>query len=530
MPSPRHSETASNQERLAYVRVCGCASLSLAYGFMLADQGLLVAPLEAERLFPDQASLGLGSMAVCCGLAQLVGPAAGKWSDSYRSRFGRRRPCIVMALVGIVCLTGGLRLCSRLRWRIAFMLMFLLQQVSWNVILTVQAGLVPDRVPVDQQSFAGGAMAAFTLTGALGALLIVHQLGGLGLQSHYFIATSLVVLCTVCVCVAANERSSLTNYTPRAGDAGVRGGFWSQVFASYQVDLRRYPEFAKLLFSKTMYCSSVIVKGFLLFFLQDTFRLSDHKEAQALVGRVAIAAETTAALSAGLAMLVLDCLSERKSKATQDAAAKRTESTFGALCLPSTATEDGLELPAVARRLECASEEGCPVTSCATGRLLARRAAVSGAGWMGLLWFGPPLVGLGALHSHRAGVLDDAAITELWMPYMTMGTALWGIGQGVYLAGDQALSYALLPDPEEASRFLGLSSVCACIGAIAGGGLTGTFLWCFGAKSGIADADSDHGPGYEYPGYAAMFMLASLFSFAASVALSFIRIRATTEA
>jgi hypothetical protein len=516
---------ASSQERLSYARVCGCTSLSLAYGFMLADQGLLVAPLEAERLFPGNASLGLGSMAVCCGLAQLVGPAAGKWSDSYRSRFGRRRPCMVMSLLGIVFLTGGLRLCSQLRWRISFMLIFLLQQVSWNMILTVQAGLVPDRVPVDQQGFAGGATAAFTLTGALGALLLVHLLGGLGLQSHYSITIGLAVLCTVAVCAAANERSSLTSFPPRAGDARGAGGFWKQLYASYQVDLRRYPEFAKLLFSKTMYCSSVIVKGFLLFFLQDTFRLGDHEQAQALVGQVAIAAETTAALSAGLAMLVLDCA---KPKSTSDAAAKCTESTFGALCLPTAATEEGVELPAVLRRSECVPEEGCPVTSCATGRLLARRAAVAGAGWMGLLWFGPLLVGLGVLHNRRGG-MEDAALTDLWMPYMVLGTALWGCGQGVYLAGDQALSYALLPDPEEASRFLGLASVCACLGAIAGGSLTGSLLWCFGARSGV-DVDKDHGPGYEYPGYAAMFMLAASLSWAASVALSLIRIRANAEA
>jgi len=525
MPSPRHSEATSSQERLAYVRVCGCTSLSLAYGFMLADQGLLVAPLEAERLFPDQASLGLGSMAVCCGLAQLVGPAAGKWSDSYRSRFGRRRPCMFMALLGIVFLTGGLRLCSRLRWRVSFMLIFLLQQISWNVILTAQAGLVPDRVPAEQQGFAGGAMAAFTLTGALGALLLVHLLGGLGLELHYSITTGLVVLCSVAVFAAANERSSLASHTPRAS----AGGFWSQVYACYQVDLRRYPEFAKLLLSKTMYCSSVIVKGFLLFFLQDTFRLSDHKQAQALVGQVAIAAETTAALSAGLAMLVLDCA---KPRATPDAAAKSNESTFGALALPCAASEEGVELPAVLRKSECIPEEGCPVTSCATGRLLARRAAVSGAGWMGLLWFGPLLVGLGVLRSRRGGVEDDAALTDMWMPYMVLGTALWGCGQGVYLAGDQALSYALLPDPEEASRFLGLASVCACIGAIAGGSLTGGLLWCFGAR-GDVDAPGGgkhHGPGYDYPGYAAMFMLAAGLSCAAGVSLTLIRIRADTEA
>ncbi|CAK0880253.1 unnamed protein product, partial [Prorocentrum cordatum] len=371
------------QEPLAQVRVCGLTSVGLAYGFMLADQGLLVAPLEAERLFPEQASLGLGCLAVCCGLAQLVGPAAGKWSDSYSSVFGRRRPCMVMSLVGIVFLTGGLRVCSELRWRSSFLLVFLLQQVCWNVILTVQAGLVPDQVPVEQQGFAGGATAAFTLTGALGALLLVRLVGGLGLQTHYAIAVALAALCTAAVCATADEEPSLPACPP-ARAASV----WSQVCASYEVDLSRHPDFAKLLLSKTMYCSSVMVKGFLFFFIQDTFRLSDNQRAQALVGQVAIAAETTAALSAGLAMLLLD---RARPRAPLGAAAEAApEATFGALSLPTAA-----------------AKEGCQVPPCAAGRLLARSAAVSCASWMGLLWFGPLLVGLGVLRSRQAGVEAD---------------------------------------------------------------------------------------------------------------------------
>jgi hypothetical protein len=401
-------------------------------------------------------------------------------------------------------------MCSELRWRMMFIATFLLQQFAWNVILTVQAGLVPDRVPVEQQNSAGGATAAFTLTGALGALLLVHLTGGLGLQTHYSIAISLAVLCTLAVCWAADERSSLTS-TP--GKPGEIRGLMGQLRDAYQLDVRRHPEFAKLLLSKTMYNSSVMVKGFLLFFLQDTFTLKDTSQAQALVGQVAIAAETTAALSALLAMMMLDCA---KPSPHQEATSPQcATSTFGALCLPTEGPPNEAE---------------CPTPSCATGRLLARRSAVYGAGWMGMLWFGPLLVGLGVLHSRAAGENESSLLTSMWMPYMVLGTAIWGIGQGVYLAGDQALGYALLPDAEEASRFLGLSSVCACVGAIFGGSLTGGLLWSFGGGASNEHTGHASGPGYQYPGYAAMFVLAAGLSWAASMALFSIRVRATTEA
>jgi MFS family permease len=489
---------AAGMEQLSPRRIWALTVTNFAYGFMLADQGLILAPLEAERLFSERASLGLAALAVCCGLSQLVGPVAGNWTDQYRSRFGRRRPCLVIAFTMVAVLTCALWVCSELLWSGMFLCSFLLQQIAWNVLLSVSAGLVPDLVPAHQRGAAGGATAANTLGGALSALMMVHLVPSLQLNMHYLFTIALGAMCAVLVCAAADERSSLQCAKPLAtpsGQEAVGGllGFLHSFRSMYELDWRKYPDFSKLLLSKACYCASVMVKGFLMFFIQDTFRLSNVVEEQALVAETAIAAESTAALSALAAMMLLD----------------------------STVAQMRVEDPKTKKRMEMKGSD-CEEVGEATvnpGFLRARQAAAVGSGWMGLLWWGPLLVGLGVLRAENALQIGDpsaVAIARTWMPYMVAGTGVWGLGQGVYLAGDAALGYALLPDPEQASRYLGLSSVCASFGAMFGGAMTGFLLYSLGgggAAKAVSSSPHGHGaPGYEFPGYAAMFILASVLS------------------
>merc|ERR1719245_449066 len=105
---------------------------------------------------------------------------------------------------------------------------------------------------------------------------------------------------------------------------------------------------------------------------------------------------------------------------------------------------------------------------------------------------------------------------------MVAGTAIWGVGQGVYLAGDQCLGYGLLPDQNEASRFLGLTSVVSATGGIVGSGLFGGLLYLFGQIGKNSAGQSPDRPGYAYAGYAAMFSFAMCLSAASFVVLCFI--------
>jgi len=481
-------------EPVSGLHVFAMTSVNFAYGFMLSNQGLLLAPLEAERLFPTRASVGLAGLAVCSGLAQLCGPAAGRWSDLYRAREGKRLPCLLKAAGAACIFTGLLPMLSAFDFGLAFISLFFLQQIAWNVLQTVQVALVPDLLSEQQRGFAGGMTAAHTLVGALCGLLAVRFIGADHPAKHYLIAVALTVLCVVLVLLSAQSKEvdqCRELYLPARPEMEMEAApqsLFSQLPECYKFDRERYPEFAKLLVSKSMYSANVMVKGFLLYFVQDTFQLQNLDREQAIVGNTAIAAEATAAFAAIVSIGILSRASSPSSSDTSNSA----------------------------------EDEG-------TSR--AKLPAICGAVWMAFLWFGPPSIGYGVLQETQKSVTPDVnLIAEHWVKWMIVGTGTWGFGQGLYLAGDQALGYALLPDRNEASRYLGLTSVYSAFGAVIGGSVTGGLLHVVGSFGKLPpDSPDATGPGYAYPGYAAMFFFASCLSMGSCVFLSMIRLRSSQD-
>jgi MFS family permease len=430
-------------------------TLYAAYGFACALQGIIILPFEAQRLWPERSSVALGAFAVLVGVSQLAGPLAGHRSDTWRSQMGRRRPVLLITVAWVSSLTFGLWLLSRLRWRWLFLGVFFLQQVTWTAIYSAQQGLVPDCVPVTQQAFAGGSGAANMLAGALVAFLTVLVTSTLDFHINYGISALLPVLCCMVVCVAAREKPFLCA-------VGATPASWLQgLVGHYTFDTRKYKDFFLLMVTKTLYNAGAAIKVFLLYFCQDTFRLPTADE-QSLTAMVALSAEATAALAAVVTMWLL---SEGHTTQTDESDA------------------------------------------CDGPRPRSLRALVFGALWMGIFWYGPVFVGYKVQQEFPDAGFPAA---QAWSSFMLAGTAFWGLGQGMYLAGDQALSFALLPDANEAARYLGLFGLCTMIG-FAGGGLAGgVLLMALGAGAGP-------GVGYTFPGYAAIFTLASFFCLAIAV-------------
>lgn len=453
-------------EPLGKVRIWGLTAINLAYGFSLALQGMVVAPLDAERLWPGSSSLALGALVALCGLAQLVGPEAGHWSDTWRSPIGRRRPLVLITAALVSTFTLGLWLFSRLRMATLYIIVFFAQQVAWNVLSSTQLGLVPDLVPPSQRGFAGGASAANVLVGALAAFVVVITISTWDYHVHYGIMVALLVLSCGIVCVAANEESSMDRLEKSEGP-------WMQKFLShYWLDFRTHHQFAMLLVTKTLYCAATVVKGFLLYFTQDTFRLPGAAQEQELTARMAIMAEAAAAGAALCAMLVLDDHSAGEGQAMPGGEASASPASKFTAFVPAHGGTASRSLVALG----------------------------VGAAWMGLLWYGPLGLGWKIKQEFPNG---GRLAADAWGNFMIWGTSLWGLGQGLYLAGDQSLSFALVPNQDQAAQYLSLNSVCAFVGASIGGIFAGGLLEIFG--SGAPD-----GQAYAFEGYAAIFIFASV--------------------
>lgn len=442
---------------------------SLAYGFALASQGIVMSPMEAERLWPQSASVALGGMATLMGLTQLIGPQAGHWSDMWRSRLGRRRPLILISVALVSISSLGLWILSRLWFSWTYLAVLVVQQLAWNILMSTQLGLVSDLVAPSQRGFAGGTSTVNLLVGALLGLMSVGALSASDYHANYGVMVGLVVLTGLIVCCVADEESSLHRpFDCHRPDRGLGYlGFSIHEFSHSYLDTGRHSGFFMLMITKTLYSAGVVVKGFLLFFAQDTFRLQDQGAEGSLTAQLSVSAEAAAACAAVVVTVFLGSGSSHLLKSSST----------------SHTTEDHL-------------------TS-----LYSVWALVVGALWMSLLWLGPVFVGLRVQEGFpHAGLPAVAA----WFPTMLSGTAIWGIGMGVYLVGDQALSLALLPDREHSGRCLGLISVCNCVGGVIGGSVVGVLLSGFGAGA-------ERGAKYNFFGYAAIFALASFFSLSIAV-------------
>lgn len=453
----RFAETSElHSSQLRCFSIWAITTINVTYGFAVAALGLFVAPLEVQRLWPDHESFALSGIVVAVAVAQLIAPPAGYFSDHYQSRLGRRRPLLILSIGMTSSLTMAIWAFSENVWRYSFFVAFFIQQICLSIAVTCQQGLISDLVPDTQRGFAGAAVAVNFLIGAIGAFVCMEVLRDWEYHIMYAILVLLLLFSCSLVCYVGSEMSSVCN------DSFAFSG----LLTSFSFDLRKDRNFAVLLATKVLYFATSAVKSFLLFYLRDTFAITDARKTKSLISQLSLAAELTAALAALIALF-------------------------------------------------CLRGEGQGSDAARTSLVLKRSVwfiRIGGA-WMGIVWLGPALVAHSVQNSValHPGVAHDVG---QWRTTMLHGTRMWGVGQGLYLAADQALQFMLLPDREEASRHLGFGSICACVGTAAGGLIASLLLSMFGggAASGYASA-----------GYIAVFTFTSLTCFAMACIIICIR-------
>jgi len=127
-------------------------------------------------LFVAPGAIGNAQQAVALGwlsaagalIALLAQPLTGAVSDRTTSRFGRRRPYVLVAAVIYV---AGM---VALAWSPVFAIFiggFVLTQIAANVGTASYQGLLPDRVPVEQRGTASGFLGMMTILGNVGSLV-----------------------------------------------------------------------------------------------------------------------------------------------------------------------------------------------------------------------------------------------------------------------------------------------------------------------------------------------------------------------
>lgn len=177
------------------------------------------------------ASLGLvtGTGAL---LALLANPFFGRLSDRTLSRWGRRRPWMVIGLAG-----GSLGvLVVALAPSVAVVLVgWCIAQVFFNALLAAEIAVLPDQVPSEQRGLVSGVLGVCLPLASVSGTFVVQLFAGH--QLAMFLAPCVVGAVLVLVfAVTLKDRRPASRSEPT----------WSvrQVVSTFYVDPRRAPDFA----------------------------------------------------------------------------------------------------------------------------------------------------------------------------------------------------------------------------------------------------------------------------------------------
>ncbi|HYS28899.1 MAG TPA: MFS transporter [Candidatus Limnocylindria bacterium] len=206
-------------------------------------------------------------------------PAIGGLSDRSRFALGRRRPYIVIGVVGdIVFLTLMAFVTSY--WSLLVVYAFF--QLASNTVQGPYQGMLPDQVPEDQRSEASGYYGGIQLLGSIVGFVVIGAVLSHALQLAIFSTVAVIAICGAIVVLRVPDLR-----VTRASDKPLG----KTLLLSFAIDVRRYRDFAWLMVSRLFFLMGPVgIVTYALFFLQDTFHLTED---QASVYTAALLASVT---------------------------------------------------------------------------------------------------------------------------------------------------------------------------------------------------------------------------------------------
>ena len=199
-------------------------------------------------------------------LAIIVQPIAGFMSDHSGSKWGRRRPYILIGAIMTLSFLPGISLAGRLS--VLFTIYYLLQ-LSANYALGPYLALFPDLVPEERRGLASGIKGMLELAGAGIAIWSIGQLMGnyslgegsrwlwlsLGILGSIFLGTMLATVL-------------LVKETP--GTSGRRPPIGSVLRKTFRIDIEANPDFIRFVLCRLFFVIPLTAfQAFGLYFFRD---------------------------------------------------------------------------------------------------------------------------------------------------------------------------------------------------------------------------------------------------------------------
>ena len=251
--------------RLDYVKI---TIFGLAMTALWSSLHSIILPLRIADFVPaGRQATYLGLLTVTgLLLAIAVQPIVGEMSDRSDSRWGRRRPYILIGAILTLSFLPGISLAGSLA---TLFVIYYLLQISANTALGPYLAFIPDLVPEEKKGLASGVKGLLEILGAGIAIWLIGQLMGnyslaegggwlrlsLGILGAVFLGTLLATL-------------FLVKESPGAG--GPKPSLVSTLRKTFKIDVEANPDFIRFVLCRLFFVIPLTAfQAFGLYFFRD---------------------------------------------------------------------------------------------------------------------------------------------------------------------------------------------------------------------------------------------------------------------
>jgi MFS family permease len=423
-------------------------------------------------------------------IAMLVQPASGLLSDRSTSRFGRRRPYILVGALGDLLFLAAIAL----SWDyLSLLIGVLLIQFTSNISHGPLQGLIPDLVPDDQRGRASAVKSVMELLPILLVGLTIAKMVGAGQLDWAIFATGAALFVVMLVTVI------FVKETPQVEKPATP--FWPPML-----------RVLGMLAGIAVGALAGLIGGGLLGGLAGllTLPFTHERLAWAVGGRITTAAAVMIGVGGGVAMIVAVVVGVWAGALVTLGQDARRNSSFTwwivnrLMFLAAATSIQGSVFYFVMYAFQLTDK----ASSDLTGTLIAIISifvivTALASGWLAEHIGRKLLVGLSGLMAAAGGFL---LLSTIWVSNLAMiyvaGTII-GLATGLFMTANWALGTDLVPS-EQAGRYLGVSNLAGAGAGIIGAGIGGL----------VADQLNLVRPGLGYfaifASYAVLFALSAL--------------------
>jgi MFS family permease len=245
----------------------------IGLSFMWNSLHVIILPAVLLNFVPDSQKNSYLGVLTFFGLimALIIQPISGALSDRWASRWGRRRPLIVIGtafdfvFLALLGWAGGL-------WML--FVGYLGLQISSNVAHGPVQGLLPDRVPPEQLGSASGIKNIMDMSGLVVSSLIVGRMVPPDVRQP--VGAMLVVALLLAISAAVTVGGA--NEEPTGGGYSTRD--WREIWQVFRVDWHAHSGFGWLIASRFFYLFGIYgIQVFAQYFVRDRMNVPNPVQA-----------------------------------------------------------------------------------------------------------------------------------------------------------------------------------------------------------------------------------------------------------